>query len=93
MANKKLSLRSFFKSEEQEEAEVKAEMRETYSYEDLINLVYPYAKENAARSDLDATPRIRITPEQKELLMSIFSTIGEDGRGRKKGSKNKTNEL
>ena len=64
MANKKLSLRSFFKSEEQEEAEVKAEMRETYSYEDLINLVYLYAKEDAARSDLDATPRIRITPER-----------------------------
>lgn len=64
------------------EEELQQEIRETYSYEDLVKLTAFYALEYEKRN-LDAVTQKKISISQ-EAFEAHFRIIGSDGRGRKK---------
>ena len=71
-----------FKNPLPTEEELRQEIRETYSYEDLVKLTAFYALEYEKHNMESETPKkIAIT---QEAFDTHFRIIGSDGRGRRK---------
>ena len=71
-----------FKNQLPTEEELQQEIRETYSYEDLVHLTAFYALECEKHNmESESQKKIAIT---QEAFDAHFRIIGADGRGRRK---------